>query len=341
MFQVPGTLSTRHLINQQEIIMQAKLKLSLSLSAEPSADDLAFAQQLGVQAAYIWVRPEQRDAAFLTALRHKVEDAGIELYMVGNMNVGKSPRIHLALPGRDEDIAAFQQFVRNLGQAGIGVTTFTWEPDQVWSSAPTESRGARARHVDLDELAKQPYTHGRAYSEDELWDNFAYFMERIIPVAEDAGVRLALHPNDPPAYVPLGGVPCLIKNAAAYRRAFEIADSPALGMEFCMGCWLEGGEGFGDILEGIREFQADGRILIVHFRNVSSPLPVFTETFLDNGYMDMYQIMKTLVETDYAGTVTLDHTPHFAGDYAKGAGSAYAIGYMRALIERAEAELGG
>ena len=107
-----------------------------------------------------------------------------------------------------------------------------------------------------------------------------------------------------------------------------------------MGCWLEGGEAFGDILEGIREFHADGRMLIVHFRNVTSPLPVFTETFLDNGYMDMYQIMKTLIEVGYDGSVTLDHTPRFAGPYAAGGGTAYAIGYMRALIERAVSDLG-
>jgi mannonate dehydratase len=194
--------------------------------------------------------------------------------------------------------------------------------------------------VDLEELARHPYTHGRAYSEEELWDNFSYFVARMMPVAEDAGVRLALHPNDPPAHVPLGGVPCLIRSIDAYRRAFQMANSPALGMEFCMGCWLEGGEGFGDILEGIREFQADGRILIVHFRNVSAPLPVFEETFLDNGYFDMYRIMRTLVETGYAGTVTYDHTPHFPAEYDRGSGPAYAMGYMHALIDRAKAELG-
>jgi mannonate dehydratase len=109
-------------------------------------------------------------------------------------------------------------------------------------------------------------------------------------------------------------------------------------MEFCVGCWLEGGESFGNVLEGIRHFQREGRILIVHFRNVSAPLPSFSETFLDNGYMDMYRVMKTFCEVGYQGTMTLDHTPRFASGH-EGAGTAYAIGYMRALIERAEAEL--
>ena len=188
-----------------------RFKLSLPASPEATESELAFARQLGAQACYIWVRPEQRNYEFLRDLRAKVEDAGLELYMVGNMDLGKSPRIHLALPGRDEDIAAYQAFIRDLGKAGIHVTTFTWEPDQVWSSVPGETRTARTRRVDLNELAKRPFTHGRAYSEEELWDNFRYFMERIIPVCEDAGVRLALHPNDPPAHVQLGGVQCMIR----------------------------------------------------------------------------------------------------------------------------------
>jgi mannonate dehydratase len=307
-------------------------RISVYISADATDEELTFARQLAVDCAYIWVSPAQRSLAFLTALRQRVESYGIELYMVGNMNVGKSDKIHLALPGRDEDIAAFQELVRSLGAAGIHVTTFTWEPDQVWSSEVGEARGAPARQVDMGDLRQRPFTHGRAYSEAELWDNFAYFMERIIPVAEGAGVRLALHPNDPPTDVPLGGIPCIIRSAAAYRRAFQIANSPALGMEFCCGCWLEGGEAFGDILAGIREFQADGRILIVHFRNVTAPLPHFVETLLDDGYMNMAQVMRALVESGYGGTITLDHTPHFVGPYAQGGGTGYGVGYMKALL---------
>ena len=315
------------------------LKLSMHITPDATPDELAFAAQLGVDCVYVWVRDDQRDVSFLRELRHKVEDAGICLYNVGNMTVGKSDKIHLGLPGRDEMIADFCAFVDALGAAGIHVTTFTWEPDQVWSSEPRTTRGgARARHVDLAEMRRRPYTHGRAYSEEELWENFSYLMERLIPVAEGAGVRLALHPNDPPTDS-LGGIPCLIRSAEAYRRAFQVAGSPALGMEFCAGCWLEGGDAFGDLLAGIREFVADDRILVFHFRNVSSPLPEFTETFLDNGYMDMYPVMRTLVETGYPGTAILDHTPHFSGPYAAGGGTAYAIGYMRALIERAMDEL--
>ena len=311
----------------------------MSVSPEPSEEQLLFAKQLGLDCVFTWVRtPQHGEYDFLVALRKKVEDAGLTLYNVGGGGLAKSDQIHLALPGRDQKIEEFKSFVRNLGRAGIHNTTFTWEPKGVWSSERGETRGAPARTVDLDEMLKRPLTHGREYTEDEIWENFEYFIQRIIPVAEESGVRLALHPNDPPA-PSLGGVPCLTRSFEAYKRAFEIADSPNLGMEFCVGCWLEGGEAFGDVLEGIRYFQEDGRILIVHFRNVSSTLPYFTETFLDNGYMDMYKVMKTFVESGYSGTMIYDHTPQFAPGYSQGAGTAYAIGYMRALIERAEAEL--
>jgi len=318
---------------------RCKIKLSLRIQAEPAEDELVFAQQLGMDCAYTWVRADQRDYEFLSNLRRKVEDFGLTLAMVGNLDVGKCDKIHLALPGRDEMIEQFQTFVRNLGRAGIPTTTFTWEPAGAWSSEPGHTRGsAEARRVDLAEMCARSYTHGREYTQDEIWANFEYFMERMLPVAEEAGVRLALHPNDPP--VPeLGGIPCLIHSHECYERAFAIADSPYLGMEFCVGCWLEGREEFGDVLQAIRHFQQQGKIFIVHFRNVSSPLPVFVETFLDNGYIDMYKVMRAFCEVGYEGPMTLDHTPLLASDPAKRAVTAYAVGYMRALIERAEAEL--
>jgi len=310
------------------------------INPEPSDDELLFARQLGADCVYTWIKTQQRTYEYLARLRERVESYGLRLYNLGNMDVAKNDKIHLALPGRDQAIADFQAFVRDLGRAGIGVTTFTWEPTQVWSSAPGETRGAQARAVDLDEMLRRPFTHGRAHTSNEIWDNYAYFIRQMMPVCAEAGVRLALHPNDPPSPQPLGGIPCLIHSFDTYRRAFAIADSvgtgkAALGMEFCCGCWLEGGAGFGDIFEGIRTFTADDRILIVHFRNVTAPLPRFVETFLDNGYMDMHRVMKTFVQAGYRGTMILDHSPKFAGEYAKGGGTAYAIGYMRALMERA------
>ncbi len=313
------------------------LKFSMFIRPDPDDEELLFARQLGVECVYTWLEDHQRSVEYLTHLRQRVTGAGLELYNAGSMTVGKSDKIHLGLPGRNEKIEEFKTFIRNLGQAGIHTTTFTWEPDKVWSSEPGETRGSPARRVDLAEMFHRPLTHDREYSREELWENFEYFIQRIIPVAEESGVRLALHPNDPPTDQKLGGIPCLIHSYQDYLHAFDLANSPNLGMEFCVGCWLEGGQMFGDMFDAIRHFVEEGRVFIVHFRNVTSPLPAFTETYLDNGYMDMYSVMKAFCETHYKGTMILDHSPHMAASYP-GAGTAYAIGYMRALRERAEAE---
>ena len=318
--------------------VQSKIKLSMYIHPDPSDDELLYASQLGMACVYTWLNDDQCNLETITRLRQRVESYGLKLWMAGNMSLGKNAQIHLGLPGRDEEIARFQNFIRVLGQAGIPHTTFTWEPTQVWSSEPAEIRHAKTRQVDLNEMLRRPFTHGRAYSSEEIWTNFEYFIQRMIPVCEEAQVRLTLHPNDPPSPQPLGGIHCLIHSYADYKRAFAIANSPWLAMEFCCGCWLEGGQDFGDIFSGIRELTAQGKIAIVHFRNISAPLPVFVETFLDNGYMDMYQLMKTFVACGYDGTIILDHSPEFAGPM-KDAGTPYAIGYMRALIERAESEL--
>ena len=325
-------------LGRPNIRVHSQIKLSAWINPQPSDDELLFLRQLGLAHCYTWLPDELTNLSYLSALVEKVSKAGLSLYNVGNLNLGKSPRIHLGQPGRDEDIERFANMLHDLSRAGIYTTTFTWEPDQVWSSAPLKSRYAKARHVDLAALKSLPFTHGRAYSLDELWENFEYFMRAIIPVAEETGVRLSLHPNDPPTDA-LGGIPCLINSRERYDRAYKIAASPNLGMEFCTGCWLEGGESFGDMLGSIADYVTEKRVFIVHFRNVSAPQPVFTETFLDNGYFDMFQAMKVLVANEYDGTIILDHTPEFVGNYHLGAGTAYAIAYMRALIERAEDEL--
>jgi mannonate dehydratase len=321
------------------------MKLSVYVPPRPSQSQLRFVAQLGVRHVYTWVGDDQLDAGSLRALVKSLEPWGLTLYNAGCIRLGKSPAIHLGLEGRDRVIEELSTFIRALAAAGIRVTTFTWEPDQVWSTGSSATRGgAMARAVDAAALRDLPLTRGRRYTESELWDNFSYFMERIIPVAESEGVRLALHPNDPPVDE-IAGIPCLIRSAERYRKAYGIAGSKALGMEFCTGCWLEGGPAFGDLLAGIREFGREGRILIVHFRNVSAPLPRFVETFVDDGYMDMAAVMRALEEVDYDGSVILDHSPELVGAEetsgsagAKGAypyaATAYAIGYMRALMPR-------
>ncbi len=325
---------------------QAAGAVRLSNIIDPFAeeDEIVFLEQLGIHYAYTWCPDLADHYDDMARLRDRLAGHGITLNNIGDYKVCKSANIHLGTVDRDRDIERFIRMMEVIRRLGIHVTTFTWEPDQVWSSDgahPTRG-GARTRYVDVNELRKAPLTHGRVYEKDELWDNFAYFMKQVIPVAEECEIRLALHPNDPPTDR-LGGIDCLIANIDDYRKAFRIADSKALGMEFCCGCWLEGGkEGFGDIGQGIREFVADDRILITHFRNVDRPLPVFTETFIDDGYADMLSLMEIFCETGYHGTLIYDHSPLFVRNGTETADpkdrrceTAYAVGYIKALMSAA------
>jgi len=125
----------------------------------------------------------------------------------------------------------------------------------------------------------------------------------------------------------------IFRDYAGYRRAVEIADSPNFGLCFCVGTWAEGGAAMGkDVLEMIHTFGGEGRIFKIHFRNVDAPLPKFRETFVDNGYVDMYAVLRALRDVDFDGALLPDHVP---GDIRH---TSYTLGYMRAMRDRVNAE---
>ena len=322
-------------------------QIALQMSAEPSAEDLQFAQQLGVQYVVLWTDGAHAGYDYYASRRAIFEQAGLMIYGFGNWDVHNQDAIVLNLPGRDAKIEQYKQHLRALGRAGIPYTTYAHMANGIWSTATEQTRGgAPARGFDLaqaesghwrDRRYFMPLSHGRVYTEDEIWENFSYFIGQVAPVAEEAGVRIGIHPDDPPG-VDLAGVPrCIFGNFAGYQRALEIADSPNVGVCFCVGCWLEGGALMGNgTLESIRAFAAQGKLFKVHFRNVDAPLPHFVETFVDDGYMDMYKVMRELRAVGFNGVAIADHIPVMAG--GPRVSTAYTIGYMKALLRRANEE---
>lgn len=323
------------------------IKLSVQVPADPSDEDLQFVAQLGVGYVNIPSGGESATLENYLRLRRKIEAAGLRIWNIGNSNVHNMEEVTLNLPGRDQKIEEYKAYLRNLGKAGVHYTTYAHMGNGIWSTERESTRGgAPTRAFDLSKADqgvwagktfKGPLTHGRAYSQKEIWDNYAYFIKAVIPVAQQEGIRIGIHPDDPP--VPeLGGVPrCIFSNFDGYKRALEIADSPNVGICLCVGCWLEGGALMGKgVLETIRYFGGQGRIFKVHFRNVNTPLPHFAETFLDDGYMDMYKVMKALREVNFDGAVIADHVPGMVG--GPRAATAFSIGYMKALVERANSE---
>jgi mannonate dehydratase len=303
---------------------------------------------MGVTHCFTWVEEAEHETeAHLAKLVARCRLQGLVLNNVGCRRLGKNADIIL---GNDTDgrreaaLSELCEFIGRLGRAGISVTTFTWEPDGVWSVSKALTRGAtEARFMDTRLLESLEPRHGREFDEAEMWANMEHMLARTLPAAKAAGVKLALHPNDPPVHHKVCGVPVLMRDCDAFRKAFALSDALGLGkwlgMEFCCGCALEGGSAFGSIMEELAGFVEAGRVLIVHLRNVSSPMPEFVETFLDGGYGDVYGLLRTLARGGYGGTVILDHTPPFVPEAGPAAASAFAVGYMKAGIRAAQAEM--
>ena len=319
------------------------IQIGTYVSDGTSDEDLQFLQQLDVEWAMAVISdPAQHTVAGYRQLAERLERFGLQIYRMANSSVHNMEAVTLNLPERDAKVEEFLSFIRNLGEAGIRYNTYAHMGNGIWSTGQTSGRGGvTARTMDLQDakghwagkVYEGPLTHGREYSEEELWDNYEYFIRRVVPVAEEAGVYIGIHPDDPPVY-PLGGVPrCIFGTFEGYRRALEIADSPNIGVCLCIGCWLEGGPAMGaDVIEAIRYFGGQGKLFKVHFRNVSNPMPEpWRETFIDDGYMDMHRVMQALREVEYDGCIIPDHIPNMVGGHHSGL--AYSIAYMRALVQ--------
>ncbi len=320
----------------------ANIKLARRLSAMIDDDDLLFLQQIGLRWARVNFGTDET-FDFMRRTQERYARFGITIYS-GVHYAYRNLKIQLGQPGRDEFIERYRTFLRNLGRLGISVSCYDFHPGNTYTTGRVKRRGYIAREFSLEDFRNkvEKQRFDRQYSAEEIWDNYTYFVRAVLPVAEEADVRLALHPDDPPL-AEMNGVAKLFTHYDGYRRAEEIANaSKHWGLTFCVGTWAEGGDKMGkNVFQMIRDFGGRGKIFGVHFRNVSSPLPHFVETFPDDGYLDMYQVMKTLREVRFQGTVVPDHIPQLTGDEGiRRAGTAYCIAYMRALLRRANQEVG-
>jgi mannonate dehydratase len=290
--------------------------------------------------------PSYLDYAAQVRLKSKVESYGLVLEGFSTPPWSLCYKWMLGLPGRDEQIEQLQTAIRHMGAAGISLFVFNVHALRLYrtSDHASERAGARstsfewARVADAPLLAGGPSTdrdlipvnHRRPISDDEMWDNYAYYLKAVLPVAEEAGVKLALHPDDP--QVPaIAGVARIMRSPDAIRRALAIMPSDNLGIKFCVGCWSQMGA---DVVSEIHHFCRRSKVFLVDFRNVRGTVDHFQETFLDNGQEDMAEVMRAFVEAGYQGPIGPDHAARLIGDNSRGDRYwAYAIGYMRALLQ--------
>ncbi len=252
------------------------------------------------------------------------------------------PRIMLGQAGRHEDIAIIQQNVRAAGAAGVSCLKYNLNLLGVPRTGRSPGRGGVTySQFDIGQWTDTTPTEFGPRPAEQVWEAITYFLERVVPVAEEAGVRLACHPHDP-ALPPGGlrGVDTVLGSLAGLDRLLAIAPSPYHGLNFCQGTVAEMcADPRREVPDAIRHFGATGKIFMVHFRNIRGGYLDFEETFPDEGDVDMYKCIKLYRSLGYRGMILPDHVPHSAVDTSWGHRQhSFCLGYTRALIQAAEAE---
>jgi len=317
------------------------MKLCLGVT-ELSEETLKFAAQFGVTHLKLMGR-DYLDEHYRGPLRPEKlataqERAAAHGLRVGVVLLPQEPgsqfwNVRLGRPERERETDDVCRTLERLGEAGVPVVEYVFNLVGTWGYGHRPNTwgrgGASITRFDHEPHKLAPPLPGQAVAAEAMWDRLAWFLERVVPVAEGAGVRLACHPSDPPVRV-LRGEERILCSIADLERLIELVPSEANGINFCQGTIAEMGA---DVVEAIHRFGSRGKIHHVHFRNVRGRVPCYDEVFIDEGDTDMLAAMSAFKQVGYTGTIMPDHTPGVAGDSAWGhRGRAYALGYIRALM---------
>jgi len=303
---------------------------------------MELAHQVGVNHAIARVQPvlaKLPRSRYFEALQRIREDfgaAGLKLTGVESHPV-PAEKIKLGLAGRDEEIENYIAAIEALGKLGIPILCYNFMAGLGWYRTRVdvpERGGAIVSEFDDEDARRLGPTGWGEVGEEQIWSNLEYFLKNVIPAADRAGVKMALHPDDPPVS-PLRGIGRVLTSAASFRRVLNVAPSPVNGITFCQANFLLMGE---DIAALVREWCGAGKIFFVHFRDVMGTRRHFRETFHDNGPTDMPAMLRLYGECGFSGPMRPDHGPTLAGEandkpgYAMG-GKIFAFGYMKGALD--------
>ncbi|MBI4476450.1 MAG: mannonate dehydratase [Acidobacteria bacterium] len=280
----------------------------------------------------------------LSRLKERVESFGIALDMVplplssAYITKAENPNIMLAKsPERDREIDSICQMIGNTARAGIPALKYNMSILGVVRTESTKGRGgARYSTFEFSQARQDPpLTEAGPVNADAYWERITYFLERVVPVAEEYKVRVACHPHDPgmPHDKGFRGVNTVLGNVEGLKRFIEIKASPYHGLNFCQGTVSEMLKKPGEeIFDVIRYFGSRRKIFNVHFRNIRGGFLNFQETFIDDGDVDMLKAMRVYQEIGYDGMMMPDHVPQIEGDQNGLQAFAFTFGYIKALI---------
>jgi mannonate dehydratase len=272
---------------------------------------------------------------FMPLLRTKqrYESAGFKLAVIE----ARPPYnlVKRGLPGRDAEIDAICTLIENMGKLDIPVWCYEWMTDFNWlrtnMNAPARG-GSIVTSFDAGLLQDAPPSENGPISDEELWTNLEYFLRRVVPVAEKANVKLAMHPDDPPLS-PIRGVARIMRSVENYQRLVDLVPSPVNGITLCQGNFTLMTDNLPDV---IRHFGRQGKVFFVHFRDVRGTAEKFQETWHDDGQTNLLECMRAYREVGFEGVLRPDHVPTVEGDsndrpgYSS-FGRLYAVGYIRGL----------
>lgn len=280
---------------------------------------------------------EPKDPKAIIATKEAWEKVGLKFNVVeGPAYLGNKTK--LGLPGRDEEIANFIIYMKNLRQhSNIDVVCYNWMPVIGWYRTKNDQPGrggALVTAFDYEDAKNLPLTEFGEVSKEKLWETLAYFLKAVVPEAEKIGMKLAMHPDDPQVDS-LRGISRIMTTVDNFKRMLDIYPSTYNGITMCQGNFSLMGA---DIPNIVKDFGKRGVIHFVHFRNVRGGKFKFEETFHDEGQIDMYAAMKSYYDIGFRGPIRPDHVPTMAGDSNDHPGysiigTLFALGYMRGLME--------
>ncbi|WP_373517029.1 mannonate dehydratase [Pricia sp.] len=244
-------------------------------------------------------------------------------------------RIKLGLPGRQDDIEKYQKMLENMGRLGVPLLCYNFMATGWYRTHHeiSERGGAIVSGFNYEASKKEPTSQWGTFSKNQIWDNYEWFIEQVMPVAEANNVKMALHPDDPPIS-PVNGIARILTSAKAMDRALSFTDSPSHGLTFCQGTFTTMNE---NVEEMARKHGKNGKIFFVHIRDVRGTPEDFRETFHDNGPTDMFRMIQAYKKVGFEGPLRSDHVPTMAGDDSKNVGygmkgNLFGVGYIKGLM---------